>query len=77
MRTTDTRAPFVSSESAFPGNLIRGHGELARRFAECGIVARIDDGVGIDNQEQGEPIGAFSAPLEPWSREWRPLRHLG
>jgi hypothetical protein len=31
-------------------------GFLARFFASCRTLAHIDDGVGVDNEEQGEPV---------------------
>ncbi len=51
--------------------------QLARHFRGCATVARINDGVGIDNDEQRQPVSVCAAPLRPWGQEWPSLRHLG
>jgi hypothetical protein len=49
---------------------------LDARFRGCRIVTRYDNGVGIDQEEQGAPIGICAGPREAWSREWPRLHHL-
>ncbi|MFT4212411.1 MAG: glycosyltransferase family 39 protein [Microbacterium sp.] len=45
-------------------------------FASCDTIAELDDGVGVDNEEQGEPIAVCRGPVEPWSDLWVRFRHL-
>jgi 4-amino-4-deoxy-L-arabinose transferase-like glycosyltransferase len=51
--------------------------ELAARLRGCREAARIDNGVGIDNEEQGTPVMVCDGPRRGWAREWPALRHLG
>ena len=43
-------------------------------FAACRTLARIDDGLGLDNDEQGTPV-SLCRPSAPWSSLWPRLRH--
>lgn len=46
----------------------------------CGsavVAARIDNGYGVDNEEQGMPIWLCRDLREPWSRSWPRLRRFG
>ena len=45
-------------------------------FAGCRTVAHIDNGLGIDNQEQGQAISVCSGLREPWTAIWPRLRQL-
>ena len=45
-------------------------------FATCEVVTRLDNGVDVDNEEQGLPVAVCSGPREPWSRLWARFRHL-
>ena len=45
-------------------------------FRGCVLSARIDNGVGLDNEEQGAPIWTCATTTEPWSRLWPRLRAL-
>lgn len=45
-------------------------------FASCEVVARLDNGVGVPNEEQGAPVSVCRDPQVPWSRLWPSLRHL-
>jgi hypothetical protein len=56
---TDTRALVVG-----------GH----RLFGDCRTLARIDDGIGLDNDEQGTPVSLCRLSA-PWSALWPHLRH--
>jgi 4-amino-4-deoxy-L-arabinose transferase-like glycosyltransferase len=49
---------------------------LSRFFTGCGLHTIFDNGVGVDNEEQGEPIAVCNGPAEPWSQLWPRLRHL-
>jgi 4-amino-4-deoxy-L-arabinose transferase-like glycosyltransferase len=48
--------------------------EAAPQFRSCRRLARIDDGVGLDNQEQGMPV-LLCRPTAPWRALWPSLRH--
>ncbi|MFC4375141.1 hypothetical protein ACFO5K_13660 [Nocardia halotolerans] len=37
----------------------------------------LDNGVGIDNDEQGAPMFVCRDPVRPWSQVWPQLRTLG
>jgi 4-amino-4-deoxy-L-arabinose transferase-like glycosyltransferase len=61
--TTDTRAFLIGFESpAF--------------FADCRMLARINNGLGLENDEQGEPL-QLCRPTAEWSTLWPRLRHYG
>jgi hypothetical protein len=42
----------------------------------CKLVARNDNGIQVDNDEQGTPVRVCGPPVEPWSRMWPALRHF-
>jgi 4-amino-4-deoxy-L-arabinose transferase-like glycosyltransferase len=45
-------------------------------FEGCRQVARIDNGVDLDNEEQGGPVFVCTRPREPWTALWSRLAHL-
>ena len=45
-------------------------------FRGCALSARIDNGVALDNEEQGAPIWTCATTTEPWSRLWPRLHSL-
>ncbi|MBF6605690.1 MAG: glycosyltransferase family 39 protein [Chloroflexi bacterium] len=45
-------------------------------FVGCRTVARIDNGLGIQNQEQGQHVSVCSGLRAPWVAIWPSLRHL-
>jgi hypothetical protein len=47
------------------------------RTAPVHVVARIDNSLGIDNDEQGTHVDVCRGPVRPWSQEWPALRHPG
>jgi 4-amino-4-deoxy-L-arabinose transferase-like glycosyltransferase len=49
---------------------------LARFFRDCRVATRIDNGVEVDNEEQGGPVHVCGAPRAPWARLWPRLHHL-
>lgn len=51
-------------------------GQPARDFARCEVVARVDNGLGVDNPEQGRPISVCRGPRAPWAELWPAYRHL-
>ena len=48
----------------------------ARMFTGCRTAASIDNGQGVENEEQGLPVLACGPPVRPWSELWPTLRHL-
>ena len=51
--------------------------QLRRWFGRVELAARIDNGVGLDNDEQGEPVWLASERRLPWSQLWPQLREIG
>jgi 4-amino-4-deoxy-L-arabinose transferase-like glycosyltransferase len=51
-----------------------GPADAAPPFAACRRLDRIDDGVGLDNQEQGLPL-LLCRTTAPWASLWSTLRH--
>ena len=54
----------------------RGTGEFSWLFADCSIRALFDNGMDLDNQEQGGAIYVCGPPRESWSQAWPEMRHL-
>ena len=51
--------------------------DTARRlFAECEVMARLDNGVGVDNEEEGQPVSVCRGPTDTWDVLWPAFRHL-
>jgi 4-amino-4-deoxy-L-arabinose transferase-like glycosyltransferase len=51
-----------------------GPTDAAPQFAGCRTLALVNDGVGLDNQEQGLPV-MLCHPTASWARLWPTLRH--
>ncbi len=49
---------------------------LAPLFARCEVLDHLADGVGVDNEEEGQPVALCHDPLESWARLWPQVRHL-
>ncbi len=47
----------------------------ATLFATCEEKARVDNGVGLENEEQNLPILLCRSPVSPWRDLWPRLRH--
>jgi hypothetical protein len=56
--------------------LLVGIDPPADRYASCTVAARLDNGVGIDNEEQGRPVVVCHDLREPWSTLWPRFRHF-
>jgi 4-amino-4-deoxy-L-arabinose transferase-like glycosyltransferase len=54
-----------------------GEAETTTDFLDCRLAARIDNGLGIENDEQGAGVYVCGAPRRTWSAEWPSLEHLG
>lgn len=48
---------------------------VQRVFNGCRVVTRHDNGIDLDNEEQGTPVALCTGPTVPWSRVWPELRH--
>ncbi|MER7499156.1 glycosyltransferase family 39 protein [Nonomuraea pusilla] len=44
-------------------------------FASCEERARVDNGVGVDNEEQGLPVHLCRTPAQPWPALWPRFQH--
>lgn len=45
-------------------------------FTGCADVATVDNGVGVDNAEQGTTVSVCTGLAQPWSRMWPALRTI-
>ena len=52
------------------------YGDVRSLFGSCRVLARLDNGVGVDTEEQGAPVALCRDPVEPWSRLWPRFHHL-
>lgn len=50
---------------------------VAAHFDSCRVIARLDNGVDVDNEEQEAPIAVCRGQRQPWTQLWPRLRHLG
>jgi 4-amino-4-deoxy-L-arabinose transferase-like glycosyltransferase len=53
-----------------------GRQQLERSFAHCQLHRRLDNGVGVDNQEQGQPVWVCTTPRASWRVLWPRFRVL-
>jgi len=49
---------------------------LESLFGSCVVEARLDNGVGVDNEEQGVPVAVCRDPRQEWPQLWERVRHL-
>jgi 4-amino-4-deoxy-L-arabinose transferase-like glycosyltransferase len=52
------------------------YGDVRDLFASCQVVARLDNAVDVDNEEQGAPVAVCHDPVEPWRQLWPRFHHL-
>jgi hypothetical protein len=45
-------------------------------FDRCDILARLDNGVGVDNEEQDMPVAVCTGVRGTWADLWPQFRHL-
>ena len=50
---------------------------LERWFGTCRDAARIDNGVDLENEEQGTPVRVCTHLRAPWTQLWPQLSHIG
>jgi hypothetical protein len=56
--------------------VVLGYADPTNDFEECRTAATIDNGVGLENEEQGGTVFVCARPRQPWSELWANLRHL-
>jgi hypothetical protein len=49
---------------------------LEASFGACRLATRLDNGVDLDNEEQGAPVSVCTDRREPWATLWPRLSHL-
>ena len=49
---------------------------VAGHNATCTVVARLDNGVGVSNEEQGQPVAVCRDARQPWKAIWPQFQHL-
>lgn len=49
---------------------------LEEWFASCEQVGELDNGLGIDNEEQDRNLAVCREPVAPWAQLWPEFRHL-
>jgi hypothetical protein len=52
------------------------YAEARPLFERCRVRDHLDNGVGVDNEEQGQPVAVCGGPRASWSSLWPRLRHL-
>ncbi len=45
-------------------------------FDRCQVLDRLDNGVGVDNEEQGQPVAVCSGRTADWAHVWPVLQHF-
>jgi hypothetical protein len=56
--------------------IVLGYDDPRAAFADCRLAATIDNGVELDNEEQGGSVFVCQRPRRPWRQAWRALSHL-
>jgi hypothetical protein len=56
---------------------ITDRGYVHSHWSGCEMTASIDNGFGVDNEEQGAPIWLCNAPARPWAEMWDDLTRFG
>jgi 4-amino-4-deoxy-L-arabinose transferase-like glycosyltransferase len=67
-RPPDTRAVAVV--------VGRGAEAVAARNATCTVATTLDNGVGVANEEQRQPVAVCRAARLPWAQVWPSFQHL-
>jgi hypothetical protein len=65
--------PQEASTALIVGGQAEGSEEW---FDSCELAGKLDNGVGVDNEEEGMPLLVCRGPVEPWSELWQRFRHL-
>jgi 4-amino-4-deoxy-L-arabinose transferase-like glycosyltransferase len=56
--------------------IVLGFDDPSAVFEDCRPAATIDNGVELDNEEQGGAVFVCERPRQPWREAWPALRHL-
>ncbi|MFY1691824.1 glycosyltransferase family 39 protein [Plantactinospora sp. WMMB782] len=68
--------PPPESATVLVGVGVGEEGELRRYFGTCRLAGRLDNGVGVDNEEQGVPIVLCRDRRLTWAELWPEVRHF-
>lgn len=66
------RPPASATVIVFVGGQV---GSAATLFTSCATRAHLDNGVDVDNEEQGEPVAVCRGPVGGWNTVWPRLKH--
>lgn len=66
------RPPASATIAVFVGGEVD---DAAKLFASCTTTAHLDNGLHVDNEEQGEPVAVCRGPIGGWSAVWPRLKH--
>jgi hypothetical protein len=69
-------ARFGIPEGSAGPVIVLGYGDPSAHFEGCRAAATIDNGVDLENEEQGRTVFVCEAPHRPWREAWADLRHL-
>jgi hypothetical protein len=69
-------ARFGIPEGSTGPVIVLGYRSPPVLFAGCRPAATIDNGVGLENEEQGGTVFLCAGPRRPWAEIWSRLRHL-
>jgi hypothetical protein len=73
----ELRRPPSSTRTAIVVlNSDRADAFLATVFGRCRIAGTLDNGSGVDNEEQGTPIRVCTQPKDDWARLWPRFQHF-
>jgi 4-amino-4-deoxy-L-arabinose transferase-like glycosyltransferase len=67
------RPPASATTAVFVGGEVPYAGQV---FGSCRVAGHLDNGVGVDNEEQGEPISICQHPVGGWPIVWPALKHV-
>jgi len=68
----DARPPDTATTVVFVGGQVPF---VRNQFRTCTDVDHLDNGVGVDNEEQGQPVAVCRTPIGGWHRVWPRLKH--
>ncbi len=66
------RPPANTTVVVFVGGSL---GIAQQEFRSCRVEARLHNGEGVDNEEQGEPVAVCRGPRTAWTGIWADLQH--
>ena len=78
LRSVQEDAATVSSlVASLTGPVILvGYAAPSTDFDDCRAAAVVENGVDLDNEEQGGTVFVCARPRQPWNEIWPSLRHL-